>query len=165
MRKRILDEPERRGVNERDGEWLDLEKVAEVEISSEDPEHPIEHALVPGTPDGWVAGGPGEQTIRLVFPEPVSIRRVRLHFEETELERTQQFVLRWSADRGKSLHETVRQQWNFSPAGARWETEDIHLGVPGVTVLELVIIPDIGGGQARASLAQLRIERADPGPG
>ncbi|TVP84037.1 MAG: carbohydrate-binding protein [Thioalkalivibrio sp.] len=164
MRKRIL-EPDRQGANERDGDWLDLEQVAEVEISSEDPEHPIERALVPGAPGGWVAGGPGEQTIRLVFPEPVSIRRVRLHFEETQQERTQQFVLRWSADRGESFHEALRQQWNFSPEDAWRETEDVHLGVPGVTALELVIIPDISGGPARASLAQLRIEPEDPEPG
>lgn len=162
MRKRIL-ESDRQGANERDGDWLDLEQVAEVEITSEDPEHPIERALVPGARDGWVAGGPGEQTIRLLFPEPQSIRRVRLHFEEQELERTQQFVLRWSPDRGHSFREAVRQQWNFSPAGARSETEDIHLGIPGVTVLELVIIPDISGGQARASLAQMCIEPEDPG--
>ncbi|MFO8153577.1 carbohydrate-binding protein [Thioalkalivibrio sp.] len=164
MRKRIL-EPDRQDANERDGPWLDLEQVAEVEITSEDTEHPIERALVPGAPEGWVAGGPGEQTIRLLFPEPQSIRRVRLHFEETELERTQQFVLRWSPDGGHSFREAVRQQWNFSPGGACRETEDIHLGIPDVTVLELVIIPDIGGGPARASLAQLRIEPGEPEAG
>jgi len=53
--------------------------------------------------------------------------------------------------------EIVRQQWNFSPEGATSETEDLHVELPAVTVLELSIIPEISGENALASLAQLRL--------
>jgi hypothetical protein len=65
--------------------------------------------------------------------------------------------LRWSPDGGKSFREILRQQWNFSPEGATSETEDLHVDLPAVTVLELSIIPEISGGNALASLAQLRL--------
>ncbi len=151
MRKRIIPtRPEDAG----DG-WLDLERVAEVEITSEDPDHPIEGALVAGT--GWKAAVPGEQTIRLVFPEPQPIRRIHLDFVEPDLARTQEYVVRWSGDRGRTFTDVVRQQWNFSPGGGSRQTEDHRVELPGVTELELVIVPEIGGGEARASLARLRL--------
>lgn len=137
-----------------DGDWLDLENIAMVEITSEDPDHPIEHALTPGHSTGWQAAQSGEQTIRLLFDAPRQIRRIWLHFQETHVERTHQFVLRWSPDKGKTFKEIVRQQWNFSPRGMQEETENIFLDLPGVTILELVITPDMNGGPARASLAQ-----------
>jgi hypothetical protein len=140
-----------------EGEWLNLEEVAEVELTSEDPEHPIEHALLPGHPSGWRAEAAGEQTIRFLFDEPQSIRRIWIHFEESEVERTHEFVLRWSADNGKTFTDIVRQQWNFSPDGMREESENIYLDATGVTTLELIIKPDISNENAVASLAQLRI--------
>ncbi len=51
----------------------------------------------------------------------------------------------------------MRQQWNFSPHGATGQTEDHRVELPGVTLLELSIVPDISGGTAPASLAQLRL--------
>jgi hypothetical protein len=45
MRKRIVPVGQ---VPQPDGDWLDLGSLAEVEISSEDPEHPIESALISG---------------------------------------------------------------------------------------------------------------------
>ena len=142
------------------GEWLDLERLATVEVASEAPAHPIESALLPrlaGSGTGWRAASPGTQTIRVVFDEPQRLRRIWLQFAEPAAERTQEFVLRWSADRGESFHEVVRQQWNFSPRGAPRETEDYRVDLPGATVLELTITPDIGGAQVPASLARLRI--------
>ena len=157
MRKRIIPaKPEPGSIPE--GDWLDLEHLAEVEITSEDPRHPIEHALLPGSGSGWRAGQPGEQTIRLAFQDPQRINRIWLHFEEPQVERTQQFVLRWSPDNGQTFGEIVRQQWNFSPEGSQEQTESIDLALSGVTMLELIIIPDISGGDARASLTQLRLE-------
>jgi hypothetical protein len=78
-------------------------------------------------------------------------------FYEAELERTQEFVLRWSPDDGQSYREILRQQYNFSPPGAAREVEDYDIDLEGVTALELRIVPDISGGSARASLAQLRL--------
>lgn len=156
MRKRIIP-PVQRDTSPPGEDWLDLERLAEVEITSEDAEHPIESALLSGRGSGWQAAGPGEQTIRLIFEHPQRLRRIWLYFVEPATERTQEFVLRWSADGGQSFREIVRQQWNFSPQGATDETEDHHVDLSGVTVLELSIIPDISGGDAPASLAQLRL--------
>ncbi|PQP33751.1 carbohydrate-binding protein, partial [Desulfobacteraceae bacterium SEEP-SAG9] len=111
----------------------------------------------PGRASGWRAAGPGKQTIRLLFDYPQRLQRIWLNFVETRTERTQEYVLRWSPDGGQSFREIVRQQWNFSPQGATSETEDLHVELPAVTVLELSIIPDISGGNAFASLAQLRL--------
>lgn len=137
--------------------WLKLEDLAEVEISSEDAAHPIEAALLPGAGSGWRAATPGTQTIRLLFPQPQRLRRIRLHFVEESGPRTQEYVLRWSADEGRSFREIVRQQWNFSPPGAICESEEHQVELSGVGVLELVINPDIGNDGAFASLAQLRL--------
>jgi hypothetical protein len=128
-----------------------------VEITSESAAHPIEAALVASGGSGWRAQAPGKQTIRLLFARPQPIKRIWLRFVETETERTQEYVLRWSPDRGQSLHDVVRQQWNFSPRGATVETEDHRVGLPAVAVLELSITPDTSGGTAVASLDQLRL--------
>jgi len=156
MRKRIIATDQQENAAP-DQDWLNVEELAEVEISSEDEAHPIESALLPSNSSGWRAAVPGEQTIRLLFTHPQQLRRIRLNFLENRAERTQEYVLRWSADGGKSFREIVRQQWNFSPQGATSETEDYQVELPAVTVLELSIIPDISGGNATASLAQLRL--------
>lgn len=154
MHKRIVPADQQRVVP--DPAWLNVEGLAEVEITSEDADHPIESALLAGSPTGWRAADPGKQTIRLLFTHPQRLHRIWLNFVEPRTERTQEYVLRWSADGGQSFQEIVRQQWNFSPLGATSETEDHNIDLRGVTVLELSIIPDISGGTARASLAQLR---------
>ncbi len=99
--------------------WLDLDGAAVVEITSEEKEYPVESALVLGDMRGWRAADSGAQTIRLIFDQPQRLTRISLVFEETESERTQEFVLRWSPDGGRSFREIVRQQWNFSPPNAR----------------------------------------------
>jgi len=156
MRKRIIaHHPRKVGAEESD--WLDLERLALVEVTSEDVGYPIESALIPGRGLGWRAAQPGEQTIRLLFDEPQRIRQIRLGFHEDEHERTQEFVLRWSPDDGQSYREIVRQQYNFNSPGATDEVEDYEVDLDGVTLLELRIVPDISGGSAPASLAQLRL--------
>lgn len=155
MRKRIIGHVQQ--GSEPPGDWLNVEGLAEVEITSEDAAHPIESALLPGGATGWRAAGPGKQTIRLLFASPQKLRRIWLNFVETRTGRTQEYVLRWSPDGGKSFREIVRQQWNFSPDGATCQTEDHRVDLPAVTVLELSIIPDTSGGNALASLAQLRL--------
>lgn len=156
MRKKII-APVRKETVSPDQDWLNVEELAEVEITSEDATHPIESALLPGSTSGWRAAGPGKQTIRLLFAHPQRLRRIWLNFVETHTERMQEYVLRWSPDGGQSFREIVRQQWNFSTEGATSETEDHHVELPGVTVLELSITPDTSGGNAIASLAQWRL--------
>lgn len=155
MRKRVLDQS--REIAPPEADWLPLEELAEVEITSENTAHPIEAALVTGGGSGWKADAPGKQTIRLLFADPQPLKRIWLRFEEPDTERTQEYVVRWSADRGESYRDVVRQQWNFSPRGATVETEDHRVELPAVTILELSITPDTSGGAAVASLNQLRL--------
>ena len=140
-----------------DGGGLDLANLGMVEITSEDEAYPIECALQLGERRNWRAAEPGPQTIRFLFDHPQKLKRIWLVFEETEIQRTQEFVLRWSPDHGHSFREIVRQQWNFSPPGTVRETEDYTVDLSDVTVLELRILPDQSGGAARASLASLRL--------
>ena len=137
--------------------WLDLASAACVEVTSEEPAHAVEAALLPTGAGGWRAGRPGEQTIRLIFDEPQHVRRIQLLFDEPDATRTQEFALRWSPDGGRSFKEIVRQQWNFSPTSSVREDEDYRVDLSGVTTLELAIRPDISKGDARASLARWRL--------
>jgi hypothetical protein len=154
MRKRLI-RPTPENVRVRGQSWLDLASTAVVEVTSEEPDYPVESALVFGEMRGWRAAMPGMQTIRLVFDQPQSLNRISLVFEEQETTRTQEFVLRWSPDRGSSFQEIVRQQWNFSPHGSNREVEEYQIQLSNVTVLELTIVPNISGGAARASLESL----------
>jgi hypothetical protein len=156
MRKRILNQ-EPQHVAPVDQGWLDLPGLAQVELTSEDAAYPIEAALIPGAGSGWQAAQVGEQTIRLLFDKLQRLTRIQLLFHEDRQARTQEFVLRWSPDGGQSYREIVRQQYNFSPPGVTREFEDYAVDLAGVTVLELRIVPDISGREARASVAQLRI--------
>jgi hypothetical protein len=140
-----------------DAAWLDLDRLARVEVTSEDPDRPVEGAFAPGRAPGWVAGGPGPQTVRLRFDAPQQIRRIRLHFVERTEARTQEFVLRWGTTAELPGREIVRQQWVFDPNGSTHETEDYRVELDGVTVLELIITPDISGGEARATLTEMRV--------
>jgi hypothetical protein len=134
-----------------------VERTALVEVTSEENGYPIESALQGAENLGWRAVNPGTQTIRLIFDEPQKLRRIWLVFEDSENTRTQEFVLRWSPDTGNSFREIVRQQWNFSSPGSVREIEDYAVELSEVTVLELIIVPDMSGGTARASLASLRL--------
>lgn len=157
MRKRIVGagpDPQR---GESDQGWLDLDQIATVEVTSEDPSFPIESAFGPNRGPGWRASQKGEQQIRIIFDEPISLHRIQLRFHETESERTQEFTLRWSSAAGAPPKEIVRQQWNFSPAGSTTEFEDYSIDLNAVSMLELAIQPDLGRGAAIASLVTCRL--------
>ena|SRR5438477_5669269 len=156
MRKRLITPGPQAGTPHDEG-WLDLDREAVVEVTSEEKDYPIESALVAGEMRGWRAAESGTQTIRLIFGEPQRLARIALVFEETETSRTQEFVLRWSPDSGRSFRQIVRQQWNFSPPNTTREIEEYHVQLSDVTALELVIVPDISRGSARASLKSLRV--------
>lgn len=156
MRKKLL-EDQHQYRQKPECNWLNLEELADVELSSEDVSHPIEAALLEKGQGGWRASTPGTQTIRLLFSSPQKISRIHLDFLEHAAGRTQEFVLRWSSDSGQSFREIVRQQWNFSPSGTTSETEDYDVDLANVTALELNINPDIANPNAMASLEQWRI--------
>ncbi len=100
---------------------------------------------------------PTTQTPNHFFDKPQRLTRIALVFEETETECTQEFVLRWSPDSGRSFREIVRQQWNFNLPNSMRESEEYQVRLSDLTVLELVIVPDISRGSARASLKSLRV--------
>jgi hypothetical protein len=156
MRKRIITQGAQ-GKIPPDENWLDLENSAQAELTSEDASHPIESALNPGLGSGWRASEPGQQTVRLLFDKPLRVKRVHLVFHEDEQQRTHEFLLRWSSDGGRSCREIVRQQYHFSPPDNTREIEDYEVDLVGLTVPEIIISPDISGGCARASIAELRL--------
>jgi hypothetical protein len=138
-------------------EWIDIEQLAQVDVTSEDADHPIRHALVSRHEAGWRAAQPGKQSIRVRFHQPQNIRRIYLHFAEADAERHQEFVLRWAESASGPMEELVRQQWNFSPAGSTHEIEDYRPSPRQIEVLELEIVPDTSGGEALASLQQFHL--------
>src|SRR6266568_529299 len=143
MRKRLVNTTPA-AVQARGEGWFDLEHAATVEVTSEDKDFPIESSLSIKPRQGWRAAQSGAQTIRLVF-------------EEKEITRTQEFVLRALSNPGGPFREIVRQQWNFSAPTSTREIEEYRVELSDVTVLELIIVPNISGGAARASLQSLRL--------
>jgi hypothetical protein len=157
MQKRLVEAPEHQKEPEGEETWLDLNSMAQVELTSEDAAHPVEGALLPWSGSGWRAAEPGVQSIRLLFHQPQRLRRILLRFEETTDSRMQEFLLCWSPDGGRSFRDIVRQQYSFSPEGSTSELEDLNVDLATVTALELTINPDQGRGNAYASLAEWRV--------
>jgi hypothetical protein len=153
MRKKVTN-PDAQSPQRGQGVWLDLEKIASVEVTSEDPNFPIDSALESGGGSGWRAAEKGRQTVRLLFDKPITLHRIRLEFVETELERTQEFTLRWCDGNAAPFREIVRQQWNFSPQGSTSEIEDYQIRLENVSILELILKP---GNDSFASLAKCRV--------
>ena len=136
---------------ESDAGWLNLSEIATVEVTSEDERFPIETVFANDGGPGWRAARPGKQVIRIIFDEPVAVRRIRLRFDERESERTQEFTLSWYPAAGGS-------QGNRAPAvefqlGAVTEIEDYALNLDGVAGLELAIQPDISSNNGVATLS------------
>ena len=114
--------------------------MATVLVTSEAPEHPVDHAFDAHRGPGgsrWVAGEPGEQALILAFDAPQAIRRVVLEVEEPEVARTQELQLAVSSDGGTTYREVLRQEYNFSPPGTTFEREDWAVTAEGVTHLRL----------------------------
>ena len=148
VRKRILER------TSPDARWWDLtERVAEVAVTSEDPDYPVEAMLSGGRE--WRAAETGEQTIRLTFGEPQNVSRIFLRFVEKDLERTQEFELGWARDDEQSFRNLLRQQWNFSPQGATEEVEQYNVDLTAARAIELTIRP--GRPDATVSLAEFKL--------
>lgn len=156
MRKKIINSIQQETIS-LEQEWLNIEEIVMVELTSEDTNYPIESALDPKKNSEWRAAEPGKQTIRLLFDHPQQLKIISLIFQESQVERTQEYVLRYVSENENSFQEIVRQQWNFSPEGNNIEKEEHHVDLHSVTELELIIIPDINGGDAHASLMQLQL--------
>ena len=68
-----------------------MDRIASVEVTSEENGYPIESALLRAK-SGVGAATPGTQFIRLIFDEPQKLKRIRLVFEDAESTRTQEFA-------------------------------------------------------------------------
>jgi hypothetical protein len=159
MRKEIVGPTTAAGKTQHSAEWLDLDSIARVQLTSEDPAFPIENALSlnPEVNElGWRAAGPGAQTITLVFDAGHDIHQVRLHIIDHTTERSQELLLRYSSAT-ETDREIVRQQWSFSPTGSTQEVEEYSVDLRSVTKLELVIDPDRGRRNSVAVLNALRL--------
>jgi hypothetical protein len=157
MRKRIVQRPEKINVQSSNGGHLPIDAIAQVQVTSEDPEHPIEAALSLVGTSGWRAAVPGEQRVAILFDEPEFVQKMTLNFVETDRQRTHEFVLTWSSDIDGPAHIIVRQQWTFSPSGSTNESETYIVDLRNVRMLELMIKPDLSDPSAIASLREWRI--------
>ena len=162
LRKHIVKAPASPSVPE-PGE-MDITAIATVQVTSEDPAHPIEyvfdHRRGPGG-SRWVATEPGEQTLVLVFDTPQTIHQMIVEVEEPEVSRTQELRLSVSHDGGQTYRELRRQDYNFSPPGTTFEREDWVVMAEGVTHLHLWMKPDKGGKPCRSTLTALVLKRAE----
>jgi hypothetical protein len=158
MRKTIINQADE-SILSSDLNFLDLEHLAQVEITSECEEHPVESALLltEDSDSGWVAASSGEQKIRIVFDQPRTIEHILLSFDEQQQSRTQEFVLLWLMDNDETYREILRQQYSFSPPNTTSEIEHYQVKLEQLKTLELRIIPDIERGEACAKLKKLRL--------
>jgi len=143
---------------------LDIAAIATVQVTSEDPAHPIEHVFDTRRGPGgsrWIAAEPGEQTLLLAFDTPQIVRQTLVEVEELEVSRTQELRLSVSHDGGQTYRELRRQEYNFSPPGTTFEREDWTVLAEGVTHLQLWMKPDKGGKPCRATLTALVLKSAE----
>lgn len=143
---------------------MDIAATATVQVTSEDPTHPIEHVFDNRRGPGgsrWVAAEPGEQTLILAFDTPQIILQTILEVEEPEVSRTQELQLSVSHDGGQTYRELRRQEYNFSPPGTTFEREDWAVTAERVTHLQLWMKPDKGGKPCRATLTSLVLKSAE----
>jgi hypothetical protein len=139
---------------------IDVAALATVLVTSEDPDHPVDHVFDEHPGQGgtrWVAGESGEQVLILAFDVPQSIRRVLLEVEEREVARTQEIQLACSGDGGRTYRELLKQEYNFSPPGTTFEREDWTVATEGVTHLRLQMKPDKGVKPCRATITSLAL--------
>jgi hypothetical protein len=142
------------------GDWLDLDALAVVELTSEDEHSPIEHALGDTAATSWRASTTGPQVIRLLFDPPVDIHRIYLRFVDQATERSQEFSVHAQSPGGE-LRQVVRQQFTFSPGGSNEEVEDYAVDLSRIAQFELRIDPDRAhnpaDSRAYATLTSLRL--------
>lgn len=156
MRKRVMNEGDAKQGNRVFGnhDWLDLETLAAVEVSSEAEGFPVENALLVGNTGNWRANAVGEARIELRFDAPQALSNTLLTFVEKEHERAQEWALTAVFADG-SRREVLRQGWNFSPGGAeqsREQSDVYRVDLMDVVQLSLWIDPDRGRDRYPATL-------------
>jgi len=139
---------------------IDLSGAATLAYSSEDPAHPVEHAIDGRGGAGgtcWRAAQPNttEQLI-VELDQPRTLSKLVYEVEERERERTQEVRIEASSDGGKTYRGLVTQEYNFSPGGATFQREELRIEVVDATHVRLTIVPNKNGSGA-ASLTTLKL--------
>src|SRR5207249_10284511 len=92
LRKEILRTD--RVSNDRGAE-IDIAARATVLVTSEDPDHPIDHAFDgqrgPGA-SRWIAGASGPQTVAVAFDAPQATRALLVEIDEPDTARAQEMA-------------------------------------------------------------------------
>jgi hypothetical protein len=157
LRKLILNDRSAAGAPRTD--LKDIPALATVLVTSEAPEHPVDHLFdTSGGPGGtrWIAGADGEQTVVLAFDAPQSIRAIGIEAEEPSASRTNVLTVSLSADGGRTYQERIRQEFNFSP-GTTFEREEWTVPAERISHVRVVIRPDKGNAPHRATLTSLTV--------
>ena len=102
MRKRIIQQIQPDVSLPGEGDWLKVEDLAEVEVTSEDTAHPIECALLPNHETGGVPQNRKSRPSALSSSVHNRCGRIHLNFLVSAAERTQEYVLRCSPNGGRS---------------------------------------------------------------
>ena len=158
LRKRVITKPALAPIPLEGS--IPIADVAVVEVTSEQPHHPIDHAFDSSRGLGatrWIADAPGTQFVTLVFDRPQTIRQIGIEVEETEQSRTQELTVSASSDDGRTYRELIRQEFHFSPPGTTFEQERWSISVGAVTHLRLEIRPDKGEQIGRAALTSVTL--------
>jgi hypothetical protein len=139
---------------------IDLAGTATLAYSSEDPAHPVEHAIDGrGGPGGtfWRAAQPNStEQVVVELDRPLTLARLVYEVEERERERTQEVRVEASSDGGKTYRGLVTQEFNFSPNGATFQREELRIEVVDATHLRLTIVPNKNG-SGSATLTTLKL--------
>jgi hypothetical protein len=142
---------------------LDLRACAEVRISSEHPDHPVDNLFDGSAGEGasrWVAARRDKAgMVLLVFDEPVDLSHCAFEAEERELVRTQQVIAEYLVASGDTYRQCFIQEFNFSPDGATYQRELIELNLRAVRRLRLTVLADKSG-RGLPSLTALRLYSA-----
>ena len=158
LRKLIIGDRPAAGASRADVK--DIPALATVLVTSEAPDHPVDHLFdTSGGPGGtrWIAGVAGEQTLVLAFDAPQSIRAIGIEAEEPSATRTNVLTISLSEDGGRTYREQIRQEFNFSQPGSTFEREEWSVPAERITHVRVVIQPDKGHAPHRATLTSLTV--------
>ena len=126
MRKRIVGPHRTEAGSESEQNWIDLEQIATVKLTSEHPSFELNRHCVRGLRRLAIIGqnlrlarfSEGAQQIRTIFDEPVSLHRIHLRFHEAE----------WRANALKfGVLDYALAACSFAAAGGIVEQPDISL--------------------------------------
>ncbi|MFZ3236670.1 MAG: discoidin domain-containing protein [Stellaceae bacterium] len=139
---------------------IDIVGCATIAYSSEDPAHPIEHALDGCSGPGatrWVSARPDTvERIVIEFDRPQPISRLAYEVEENARERTQEVSAEVSEDGGRTYRRIFVQEYTFSPRSATCQREEQVFARVQASHLRLTIVPNKNG-SGTATLTTLRL--------